>query len=262
MNMTRFFSTATALFAVPILTATATATPQTTTLQVIDDFDVSVVFRPIFPGLNDRNAIIDQARFQVNGDETGTTGTLGQFVVFDIDGSSVRPESGAAFVDNITFDLFPAVNQDTGSGGITSAGDLSIYFTTSDVDVLDPDSGIIFDNGGGTDPTGLGDQFENLSLLSSGFQDEGIYDISRSLDLDSIQSELLSRINDGQNLRFILASQTPGFTSNFATGNEDPSDFFDFFGDPSLVNFSVTALPSPGALALFAFALVAPRRRR
>jgi len=232
-------------------------------LEIIDDFDASTVFRPFLPGFNDRNAIVDQARFQVNGDETGSQGTLGIFTVFDVDGDSIRPSAGAASINDITVNIFPAINSLTGSGGIANAGDLSIYYTTSDVDVLDPDSGIEFDNGGGTDPTGLGDQFENLTLVSSAFQDAGIYDISRSLDLSSIEDTLVDRINAGENLRFILASQTPGFTSNFGTGNEDDSDNFDFFGEPATISVDVKAVPGPGGAALFgAFGLLATRRRR
>ena len=128
--------------------------------------------------------------------------------------------------------------------------------------MLDPASGIEFDNGGGTDPTGLGDQFDDLTLLSSGFQQEGIYDISRSLDTSSVNAELLNRINAGDNIRFILASQSFGFTSNFGTGNPDDSDFFDFFGDPATVSVDVTPVPAPGALAVFGLAAAAGVRRR
>lgn len=232
------------------------------TLTGIDDYDISTVFRPLFPSFPDRSAVIDQARFQINGDQTGTTGTLGIFTVYDIDGAMLRPDGGAASISDISFNLFPAVNSLTNSGGITSAGDLSIYFTTNDADVLDPDSGIVFDNGGGTDPTGLGNQFENLTLVSSEFQEEGIYDISRSIDLGSIESWLLERINNGENIRFILASQTPGFTSNFGTGNRDDSPTFDFFGEAPTVSFEINAVPAPGTLALLALFGITSRRRR
>jgi len=247
-----------------ILACTTTATAQSTTLTGIDDFNMSTVFRPFLPTFNDRNAIIEQARWQVNGDQTGTLGTLGIFTVFDIDGSSVRPAAGAASVDNLVFNIFPAVNSINNLGGIAgNGGDLSIYFTTSDADVLDPESGIIFDNGGGTDPTGLGDQFENLTLISSGFQSAGIYDINRTADLAAIASTLLERINNGENLRFIIASQTAGFSANFGTGNEDQSANFDFFGEAPTVTFDVTAIPAPGSAALLGLAgLAAIRRRR
>ena len=245
-----------------ILVGGATAQAEVFDLQIIDDFGAATVFRPFLPGFDDRAAITDQARFQVNGDETGSTGTLGIFTVFDIDGSFIRPAAGAQAINDITVDLFPAVNNETGTGGIANAGDLSIYFTTTDVDVLDPASGIEFDNGGGTDPTGLGDQFDNLTLLSSEFEEAGINDISRSLDTSSINSLLLDRINAGENVRFILASQTPGFTSNFGTGNPDDSDIFDFFGDPATISVDVAPVPSPGAFALFGVAAAAGTRRR
>jgi hypothetical protein len=241
----------------------ASAGTETTTLTGIVDYDMSTVFRPLFPSFPSRAAIIEQARWQVNGDQTGPGGTLGIFTIFDINGADLRPEAGAAAINNLVFNIFPAVNQNTGTGGIANAGDLSIYFTTSDVDVLDPASGIIFDNGGGTDPTGLGDQFENLTLISSAFQDTGIYDITRSADLSSIESFLLERINNGENLRFIFASQTGGFTSNFGTGNPDQSANFDFFGEAPTVTFEVTAIPAPGSVALLGLAgLAAVRRRR
>ncbi len=247
-----------------VLASGATATAQSTTLTGITDFDMSTVFRPFLPSFPDRNAITTQARWQVNGDQTGTLGTLGIFTVFDIDGASVRPEGGAASVDNLMFNIFPAVNSITGSGGIAGAGgDLSIYFTTSDADVLDDESGIFFNNGGGTDPTGLGDQFENLTLISSEFQPGGIYDITRNADLSAIAATLVERINNGQNLRFIIASQTPGFNANFGTGNEDTSSNFDFFGEAPTVMFDVTAIPAPGSAALLGLAgLAAVRRRR
>lgn len=254
-----------ALCAIGLLLASgATATAQSTTLTGITDFDMSRVFRPFLPGFSDRGAITTQARWQINGDQTGTLGTLGIFTVFDIDGSAVRPAAGAASVDNLMFNIFPAVNSLTGSGGIDGdGGDLSIYFTTSDADVLDTNSGIFFDNGGGTDPTGLGDQFENLTLISSEFQPGGIYDISRNADLSAIAETLVERINNGQNLRFIIASQTPGFSSNFGTGNEDTSSNFDFFGEAPTVMFDVTAIPAPGSAALIGLAgLAAVRRRR
>jgi hypothetical protein len=247
-----------------ILACTTTATAQSTTLTGIDDFNMSTVFRPFLPSFPDRNAIVDQARWQVNGDQTGTFGTLGIFTVFDIDGSSVRPAAGAASVDNLLFNIFPAVNNDTGSGGIAGeGGDLSIYFTTSDADVLDDDSGIFFDNDGGADPTGLGDQFENLTLISSANQAGGIYDISRTADLSAIAATLVERINNGENLRFIIASQTPGLSANFGTGNEDQSSNFDFFGEAPTVTFDVTAIPAPASAALLGLAgLAAVRRRR
>jgi hypothetical protein len=161
------------------------------------------------------------------------------------------------------FNIFPAVNSNNGSGGIAgNGGNLSIFFTTSDVDVLDPDSGIIFDNGGGTDPTGLGNQFENLTLISSANQAGGIYDISRTADLSSIATTLLDRINNGENLRFIIASQTAGFSANFGTGNEDQSANFDFFGEAPTVTFDVTAIPAPGSAAMLGLAGLATVRRR
>ncbi len=129
--------------------------------------------------------------------------------------------------------------------------------------MLDPGSGIIFDNGGGTDPTGLGSQFENLTLISSADQPGGIYDITRTANLDSIASKLLERINNGENLRFIFASQTAGFSANFGTGNEDQSANFDFFGEAPTVTFDVTAIPAPDSVALLGLAgLAASRRRR
>ena len=94
-----------------MLAAGATAQAGTTQLQIIDDFDAATVFRPFFPGFDDRAAITDQARFQVNGDETGSTGTLGIFTVFDIDGSSIRPSGGAQSIEDITVNLFPRGQQ-------------------------------------------------------------------------------------------------------------------------------------------------------
>jgi hypothetical protein len=236
---------------------------QTTTLTGITDFDMTAVFRPFFPTFPDRAAITTQARWQVNGDQTGSFGTLGIFTVFDIDGSAIRPAAGAASVDSLVFDIFPAVNQDTGAGGIAgNGGDLSIFFTTTNDDLLDPDSEIFFNNGGGTDPTGLGDQFANLTLLSSAFQAGGIYDFSRTADLTDAQSFLLQQINAGENIRFIFASQTPGFSSNFGTGNEDLSPNFDFFGEAPTVTFGITAIPAPGVAAFAMLGLAAARRRR
>ena len=246
--------------------------PQTIELTGIDDFAMAVVFRPLFASFPDRNPIIEQARWQVNGDETGPLGTLGIFAVFDIDSSLLVGDDDIIAVDAIEFSIRPAVNLDTGSGGIASEGDLSIYFTTSDVDVLDPDSGIVFDNGGGTDPTGLGDQFEGLTLLSSGIQQTGIYDVERlviPVENDGLEALLLERIAAGENLRFLIASQTPGFTANFGTGNEDQSPNFDFFGEPPIVTFlvetraPVTTQPigvpifSPLGLALLALLMLA-----
>lgn len=242
----------------------ANAGTQSTTLTGITDFDMTAVFRPLFPTFPNRNAIVEQARWQVNGDQTGTLGTLGIYTVFDIDGAALRPEAGAASIDNLIFNIFPAVNSVNGAGGIAGeGGNLSIYFTTSDVDILAPDSGIFFDNGGGTDPTGLGNQFENLTLISSENQPGGIYDITRMADLSAIQSFLLERINNGENLRFIFASQTPGFNANFGTGNPDQSANFDFFGEAPTVTFEITAIPAPGSVALLGLAgLAAARRRR
>lgn len=244
------------------LTGVAQAS-QSTTLTGITDFDMTTVFRPFLPSFPDRAAITTQARWQVNGDETGTFGTLGIFTVFDVDGASIRPEAGAASVDSIDFDIFPAVNSLTGSGGIAGdGGDLSIFFTTTNDDLLDPDSEIFFDNGGGTDPTGLGDQFANLTLLSSGFQAAGIYDFSRSADLTDAEAFLLQQINAGENIRFIFASQTAGFSANFGTGNEDQSPSFDFFGEPPTVTFGITAVPAPGVAAFAMIGFAAARRRR
>ncbi|MGY6586946.1 MAG: hypothetical protein ACXIUB_01525 [Wenzhouxiangella sp.] len=246
-------------------------------LTGIEDFDMAVVFRPLFASFPDRNPVIEPARWQINGDETGPLGTLGIFAVFDIDSSLLGSGADVIAIEGIEFSIRPAVNQDTGTGGIANAGDLSIYFTTSDADVLDPEGGIIFDNGGGSDPTGLGDQFENLTLLSSGFQEEGVYDIERLIipaESDGLETLLLERIAAGENLRFLIASQTPGFTSNFGTGNEDQSPNFDFFGEPPEVTFILgTQVPvvtqpigvpllSPLGLALLALLMVAVTMRR
>ncbi|MGY6555131.1 MAG: hypothetical protein ACXIUM_11500 [Wenzhouxiangella sp.] len=253
----------TAALALPA--APALAESETVALTGIEDFDMAVVFRPLFATLPSRNAVIAQARWQINGDEVGPFGTLGIFAVFDVDSSLLFTpgDNGPELVgiDAIEFLLPPAVNLDTGAGGIANGGDLSIFFTTSDVDVLDPASGIIFDNGGGTDPTGLGDQFENLTLLSSAQEEAGIRDVERLIvpvEIEGFEAALLERINAGENIRFLIASQTAGFTSNFGTGNEDTSPTFNFFGQPPVVSFTLNIeeaaapapLPTPVAVPL------------
>ncbi|MCC5824188.1 MAG: hypothetical protein LAT64_04265 [Phycisphaerales bacterium] len=237
----------------------ATATASTTTeLTVIQDFDVATVFRSFFGG-TDRSFLTNQARFQVNGDSLiSTQSPLGIYTVFDIDGSTLRPGPGALSVDNIVFNLNAAVNQNTGSGGIGNPGELQIFYTTDNGDLNDKD----FNTAGNTDASGLTGQFSDLFLLSSAFEDTGIRDINRTLDLTQVSGSLLDAINNGENIRFIIASPTPAATFQFATGLPDPSTIFDFFGEASTVEFSVTAVPAPGAAGVLALAGLAGLRRR
>ena len=227
-------------------------------LTVIQDFDVSTVFRSFFGGTG-RSFLTDQARFQVNGDSLiSSQSPLGIYTVFDIDGSTLRPGAGAASVDSVVFNLNAAVNLNTGSGGIGNPGDLQIFYTTDNADLNTKD----FNTAGNTDASGLTGQFSDLFLLSSAFETSGIRDITRTLDLSTVSGSLLDAINNGENIRFVIASPTPAATFQFATGLPDQSPIFDFFGEASTVEIGVTAVPAPGAAGVLALAGLAGLRRR
>ncbi len=215
----------------------ASAQPITSELTVLDDFEVSTVFRSLFGGTG-RSFLTNQARYQVNGDSLiSGQSPLGIYTVFDIDGSTLQPPGGAVSVDEIVFNLTSASRISTGSGGVQTAGNLLIYFTTDNADLNLKE----FNTDGFTDATGLTGQFADLTLLSSGFQDVGVYDFSRTLDISGVSGDILDAINNGDNLRFIIASDTPAAVFQFATGLPDPSPIFDFFGEPTTIDITVTA---------------------
>ncbi len=237
------------------LTVTAAHASESTTLTGVTDFQISTVFQSFFGG-SDQSLVTTQNRWQVNGANPGFT--LGIFGVFDLDGSQLQNPAGIASVDGIDGNLFPAVNQDSGSGGVQTGGDFQIWFTTQTFDIFQAGTEFI----PGEDNTGLGNQFDPTFLMAETNLQSGIYDISLGLDVASAQNELVNAINSGETIRFLLTATTPDFAAQFGTGMEDPGAFFPFFGEAPTIDFQTTAIPAPGAVALLAVAGLFGRSRR
>ncbi|TVQ60367.1 MAG: hypothetical protein EA379_08225 [Phycisphaerales bacterium] len=237
------------------LAVSSFASAGSTTVTGVEDFSISTVFQSLFGG-SGRSMVTTQNRWQVNGYEPGFT--LGIYGVWDIDASQLRPSAGAASVDSIDVNIFPAVNQNTGTGGVFMGGDFQIWYTTNTFDIFAEQA--TFMTGG--DETGLGDQFDPRTQVASVNLQPGIYDINLALDVGAIQQDLLDTINDEGTIRFLLTSTTPSFSANFGTGLEDPGAFFPFFGKAPTVEFAITAIPTPGAASLAAMALLVGARRR
>ena len=227
----------------------------TTTLTGVEDFSISTVSQSIFGG-SARSMVTTQNRWQVNGYEPGFT--LGIYGVWDVDASLLRPSAGAASVDAISVNIFPAVNQNTGTGGVFMGGDFQVWYTTNTFDIFAGQA--LYVTGG--DETGFGSQFDPRTLVASANLQPGIYDINLALDVGAIQQDLLDTINSEGTIRFLLTSTTPSFSANFGTGLEDPNAFFPFFGAAPTIDFSVTAIPAPGAAGLAAMAMLIVARRR
>ena len=235
--------------------ATGAHASQSTTLTGVEDFQISTVFQSFFGG-SDQSLVTTQNRWQVNGANPGFT--LGIFGVFDIDAAQLQNPAGIASVDGIDLNLFPAVNQNSGSGGIQTGGDFQVWFTTENFDIFAEDAQFI----PGDDNTGLGNQFDPKFLLAETNLEAGIYDISLGLNVESAQNELVNAINNGDNIRFLLTATTPNFAAQFGTGMEDPGAFFPFFGEAPTIDFQTTAIPAPGAIALLSLAGLCGRSRR
>ncbi|TVS02307.1 MAG: hypothetical protein EA423_09320, partial [Phycisphaerales bacterium] len=165
----------------------ASAQPITSELTVLDDFSVTTISRSLFGGGTSRSFLTNQARYQVNGDALTTSQPAGINSVFDIDGSTLQPPGGAVSVDEIVVNLTAASRISTGSGGVQTAGNILIFFTTDNADLNTKE----FDTGGGTDATGLTGQYTDLTLVSTGFQEAGVYDFSRTLDLSGVAGDIL-----------------------------------------------------------------------
>ena len=232
------------------------------TLTGVSDFGVANVFRSFFGGTG-RTVIAPGGndRFQVNGDENGGAGnTFGIYAVFDVPAATLGGPDATA-VNGLTATINPATNVNSGSGGVQNAGDLSFYFTTNNT----PIGGLNFVTAAGppfVTPTGFGDQFADLTLLSSAFEATGVRPITRALDVSGVESALLAAINSGGNVRLLVASQTPGSAFQFGTGNPPSSGTLPFSGLAPTLTFDVTAVPEPAGLALLGVAGLLLARRR
>ena len=235
------------------------------TLTGVDDFAVSPISRSFFGGTGrttiTRTGPAAAGRFQVNGDENGGSGnTFGIYTVFDVPAAALGGANATA-VNGLTATLNPATNANSGSGGVQDAGDLSFYFTTDTT----PIESLNFVTAAGppfVTPTGFGDQFADLTLLSSAFEATGVRPITRALDVGGVESALLAAINAGGNVRLLVASQTPGSVFQFGTGNPPSSTTLPFSGLAPTLTFDVTSVPEPAGLALLAVAGLLLARRR
>ncbi len=239
----------------------------------VTDFDIATVFRvsPALGGQGDSVIVPGgEGRFQVNGDRNDPSGNpftsenvFGLYAVFDI------PTADLALVDVATLNslsvaLNPSTNQSTNDGGVDTAGDLSIWFTTTDTAIGDLD--FISEPGPPySTPTGFGNQFADLTLLSSGFEAEGVRTITRDIMPDATtEAFFVDAINAGESIRLLIASQDPGAAFQFGTGNPPSGTFIQFGGDAPEVTFDFTVVPEPastGTLLLATAGLLTRRRR-
>ena len=247
------------LVAVAGLSAAASA--QTATVESITDFSVHNVGENLggfFGNIFTRNA--DDGRFQVNGrDPNPASRVLGLWSIFNIDGGSLfaNPISD---LDSVRINLPPATPRNPGTivPSFSDAGNLQVFYTTDQRDVLDSSNGFDWID---SDPSGLGNQFSDLTQLGEVNLPAGdptaFFDIALS---GTVQSDMISAINNGELVRFIFTTSTVGLASNWGLGVPSDSTTLPIEGDAATVQFVV---PSPaGAAVLGRGGLVALRRRR
>ncbi|MGP1309833.1 MAG: hypothetical protein ACTS27_06525 [Phycisphaerales bacterium] len=233
----------------------AAALAQSATVTGLDDFSIHTVGEGLF-GPTRRNAT--ESRFQVNGSNPNPSDrNYGLWTAFNIDGGSLFAGS-VSQLQSVRVDLFGAVpitGQDVPS--VIEGGELQVFFTTDSRDVLDSSNGFVWDTGS---PNGLGSQFSDLTLVGSTTLDRGTQDVSFDLDLSSIGSTLVDRINAGEQVRLLFTSPTMDFASSWGVGVPGSSTILAFDGPAPTVTFTV---PAPGAVAVLGGAgLIALRRRR
>lgn len=239
----------------------------------VTDFDIATVFRvsSALGGQGDSVVVPGgEGRFQVNGDRNDPSGNpftsenvFGLYAVFDIPTADLAPVDIAS-LNRLRVELNPSTNQSNGTGGVDSPGDLSIWFTTTDTAIADLD--FISEPGPPyVTPTGFGNQFVDLTLLSSEVEAEGVRTITRDIVPDAATEALfVEAINAGESIRLLIASQDPGAAFQFGTGNPPSGTFVQFGGDAPEVTFDLTVIPEPATSGTFLLATTSllMRRRR
>jgi hypothetical protein len=262
-----------ALASIAVLVASAPASAVEVIRTGVTDFDIATVFRvSSFLGGQGDSVIVPggEGRFQVNGDRNDPSGNpftsenvFGLYAVFDIPTADLASVDIAS-LNSLSVELNPSTNQSTGEGGVDGAGDLSIWFTTTDTAIGDLD--FISEPGPPyTTPTGFGNQFADLTLLSSAFEAEGVRTITRDIVPNATaEAFFVDAINAGESIRLLIASQDAGAAFQFGTGNPPSGTFIQFGGDAPEVTFDFTVVPEPasvGTLLLATAGLLARRRR-
>ena len=224
------------------------------TVTGLDDFSIHTVGEGLF-GPTRRNAL--DSRFQVNGRNPNTAErNYGLWTAFNIDGGSLFANP-ISQLDSVEVNLFGA-NPITGQtvANVIRSGNFNVYFTENDDDVLLASNGYVWDI---NTPDGVG-QFADRVLVASTFLQAGDQDLTLSLDLSTIGSTLIDRINNGDLIRFIFTSDTMEFASSWGVGVPGTSTILAFDGPAPTVTFAV---PAPGAAAMLGLAgLMSARRRR
>ncbi len=236
-----------------LLAGSGTGLAQSATVTGLDDFSIHNVGEGLF-GPTRRDAI--NSRFQVNGrNPVAAERNFGLWAAFNIDGGSLfsGPIGGLDSVEVNLFGAHPITGQVVPS--VIDPGNLRVYFTTNDDDVLASANGYIWDT---TSSDGVG-QFTDRVLVESEFLLRGDQDLTLSLDLSAIESVLVDRINNGQLVRFLFTSDTPDFASSWGVGVPGTSTIQAFDGAAPTVTFNV---PAPGAMGLLGVAGLACVRRR
>lgn len=237
------------------------ASAQMATVESITDFSVHNVGENIggfFGDIFRRNA--DDGRFQVNGrDPNPASRVLGLWSIFNIDGGSLF-SGPISDLERVTISLPPATPRDPGTivPSFSDPGNLQVFYTTDQRDVLASSNGFDWID---SDPSGLGDQFSDLTQLGQIELPAGdptaLFDIELS---GAVKDDIIATINNGELVRFIFTTSTVGLASNWGLGVPSDSTVLPIEGDAATVQFVV---PSPaGAAALGLGSLVALRRRR
>ena len=233
----------------------SSATAQTSTAVGLEDVSIHVVGEGLF-GPTRINTL--NSRFQVNGrNPSSAMRNFGLWTAFNLDGGSLF-DAPISTLESVRIDLFGAVpitGQDVPS--VIRDGNLQVYFTTDSRDVLAAANGFVWDI---NSANGLGSQFTDLTLVGELQLQRGTQDVTFDVDLSGIRDTLVSRINAGEQVRFLFTSTEMDFASSWGVGVPGTSTVLAFNGPAPLVTFVV---PAPGAAALLACAgLAAARRRR
>lgn len=231
------------------------AAAQSATVVGLDDFGIKNVGEGLF-GATRRDAT--DSRFQVNGSNPDSSNrNFGLWATFDIATNGIFA-APITTLESVTVDLFqaqPITGQDIDN--IITGGDLEVFVTFDDRDVLDSANGFIWDT---TSPNGLGDQFNGLFPVNTIALADGNTDASISVDTGAFEQQLIDELNDPNGfVRFVFTSSTMDLASSWGVGEPGTSTILAFDGRAPEVTFAV---PAPGAAAIAVLGMIATRRRR